>query len=63
MRYLSRERSTWAESDARAGQGVVAAVRDFELYIADGLATDLRIYRYWLEERRSPTPDDRLPEL
>ncbi|MGW0875286.1 hypothetical protein ACWD3J_17205 [Streptomyces sp. NPDC002755] len=63
VQYLSDQRSKWDESDAWAGQGIAAAVRDFELYIADDLATDLRIYLYWLEERRSPTPVDRLPEL
>ncbi|MFJ7273500.1 ferredoxin [Kitasatospora sp. NPDC098663] len=47
----------WAE------QGVAAAVRDYTSYIAGDLAADLRIYLYWLEEGRSPTPDDRLPGL
>ncbi|MGX1271278.1 ferredoxin [Streptomyces phaeoluteigriseus] len=63
VRYLSDHKGTWDESDAAAGQGTAAAVRDFAAYIADGLAADLRIYLYWLEERRSPGPDDRLPEL
>ncbi|KDN80607.1 hypothetical protein KCH_76560 [Kitasatospora cheerisanensis KCTC 2395] len=63
MQYLSDQRSRWEESDAWADQGIAAAVRDFEHYIAGGLATDLRIYLYWLEERKSPTPDDRLPRL
>ncbi|WP_329120125.1 ferredoxin [Streptomyces sp. NBC_01465] len=47
----------WAE------QGLAAAVRDFASYLAGQLAADLRIYLYWLEERRSPMPGDRLPEL
>ncbi|MGW7582364.1 ferredoxin [Kitasatospora sp. NPDC054768] len=63
VQYLSDQRSKWDEGDAWAGQGIAAAVRDFELYIAGDLATDLRIYLYWLEERRSPTPVDRLPAL
>ncbi|MYV53869.1 ferredoxin [Streptomyces sp. SID3212] len=62
-RYLADHRSTWDESDVTWGQGIGAAVRDFEAYIAGGLATDLRVYLYWLEERRSPAPGDRLPEL
>lgn len=45
------------------GPGRGAAVRRFEAYLAEGLATDLRIYLYWLEERRSPTVLDKLPEL
>ncbi|MFI9586966.1 ferredoxin [Streptomyces sp. NPDC052236] len=61
--YLSDRRSAWDEIDPARGQGIAGAVRDFESYIAGGLATDLRVYLYWLDERRSPTPDDRLPEL
>ncbi|MFF2526574.1 ferredoxin [Streptomyces liangshanensis] len=61
--YLADHRSTWEESEEQWGQGVAAAVRDFEAYIAGGLATDLRVYLHWLEERRSPAPGDRLPEL
>ncbi|MEI5521558.1 ferredoxin [Streptomyces brasiliscabiei] len=61
--YLAGRRGEWEEFDARSGQGVVAAVRGFEAYIADGLATDLRVFLYWLEERRSPGVDDRLPVL
>ncbi|MGW1072906.1 ferredoxin [Streptomyces sp. NPDC002537] len=63
LRYLSDRRSEWDDSDAAAGQGVAAAVRDFESYLGGGLATDLRIYLHWLEERRSPGPGDRLPAL
>ncbi|MFD8750363.1 ferredoxin [Kitasatospora sp. NPDC059577] len=63
LQYLTDHRSTWDEGDAWARQDTAAAVREFERYIAGGLATDLRIYLYWLEERRSPTPADRLPEL
>ncbi|MFJ4770609.1 ferredoxin [Streptomyces uncialis] len=61
--YLADRREEWEEWDVREGQGVAAAVRRFEAYLAGGLATDLRIYLYWLEERRSPTVFDRLPEL
>ncbi|MFJ9457425.1 hypothetical protein ACIRST_20340 [Kitasatospora sp. NPDC101447] len=59
----ARSPCPWDEGDDRSGQGIAAAVRDFERYIADGLATDLRVYLHWLEERRSPTPEDRLPDL
>lgn len=37
VQYLSEQRSKWDESDARADQGIAAAVRDFERYIAGGL--------------------------
>ncbi len=58
--YLSDQ--DWAEID-RADQGIAAAVRSFESYLAGGLADDLRIYLYWLEEGNSPLPAERLPEL
>ncbi|MDX3639457.1 hypothetical protein [Streptomyces sp. MB09-02B] len=61
--YLTRRSGEWGEFDARSEQGLVAAVRDFEAYVADGLATDLRVYLYRLEERRAPGDGDRLPVL
>ncbi len=63
VQYLSDGMSEWDDSDARAGQGVAAAVQDYESYMTGSLATDLRIYLYWLEEGRSPGHGDRLPEL
>ncbi|MFF2951021.1 hypothetical protein ACFVVU_06670 [Kitasatospora sp. NPDC057965] len=45
--YLSDH--DWASIDW-AEQGVAEAVRDYESYMAGGLATDLRVYLYWLEE-------------
>ncbi|MFF2657589.1 hypothetical protein ACFVUH_09530 [Kitasatospora sp. NPDC058032] len=39
------------------------AVRDYESYLSGGLATDLRIFLYRLEEGRSPIPGGRLPPL
>ncbi|MCC3768937.1 ferredoxin [Streptomyces sp. UNOC14_S4] len=62
-RYLSGMRSEWEAMDAARSQGLAAAARDFAAYLAGDLAQDLRVYLYWLEERRSPGPDDRLPEL
>lgn len=61
--YLAGGMSEWEEFDSRAEQGIVSAVRDFETYIAGELALDLRVYLYWLEERRSPGVGDRLPGL
>ncbi|MFJ6137058.1 ferredoxin [Kitasatospora sp. NPDC092286] len=58
--YLSGH--DWASIDW-AEQGVEAAVRDYETYMAGGLATDLRIYLYRLEEGRSPALEDPLPLL
>lgn len=44
-------------------QGVATAVRDYASYIAGSLAADLRIHLCWLEEGRSPSPGERLPDL
>jgi hypothetical protein len=47
MQYLADGRRLWDDADERADQGVVAAVGDFESYLAGELASDLRIYLYW----------------
>ncbi|MEO3747464.1 hypothetical protein [Plantactinospora sp. B5E13] len=44
-------------------QEAAEGLRDFRSYLAGPLATDLRRYLFWLEERRSPTPVDVLPDL
>ncbi|MFB9554195.1 ferredoxin [Streptomyces roseoviridis] len=46
-----------------AQQGVFAAVRDYESSFAGRLAADLRTYLFWLEEGRSPSAGERLPDL
>ncbi|MEV3952326.1 MULTISPECIES: hypothetical protein [Streptomyces] len=46
-----------------AHQGMAAAVRDYESYLAGRLAADLRTYLCWLEEKRSPVSGERLPDL
>ncbi|MGA5705714.1 hypothetical protein ACPCK8_04385 [Streptomyces cellulosae] len=44
-------------------QDLADAVRDYESYLAEGLAADLRIYLFRLEGGRSPSPGERLPAL
>lgn len=63
LEHLATGRRDWEDFDASYDQGTVAAVRDFEAYIADGLEQDLRIYLHWQLERRSPTEDAVLPTL
>ncbi|WP_374774341.1 hypothetical protein OG756_16480 [Streptomyces sp. NBC_01310] len=41
----------------------VLGVLDFQAYLADGLAADLRAYLFRLEEGRYPEAGERLPEL
>ncbi|MFD5770674.1 ferredoxin [Streptomyces sp. NPDC127049] len=61
--YLADRRSDWEAYDASAGQGVAAAARQYAAYLDGELASHLRVYLFWLEERRSPTVADRLPML
>ncbi|MFJ8745823.1 ferredoxin [Embleya sp. NPDC127516] len=62
-RYLAQEHHDWADDPEAVRQGVRAGIRDFASYIDGELAIDLRVYMYWLEERRSPEPGNRLPDL
>ncbi|MGW1995216.1 ferredoxin [Embleya sp. NPDC001921] len=69
LEYLRDQAHEWEGYDRwcpeqRAAEGA----RDFAAYITGGtdsgcLETDLRIYLHWLQERRSPTPKDSLPDL
>ncbi|MCP3758699.1 ferredoxin [Streptomyces sp. TBY4] len=59
-----------AESLADFGPGgsvddeeVAAGVREFQGYLDDGLAVDLRAYLFRLEEGRYPEAGERLPQL
>ncbi len=61
--YLRSRRAAWETDDAKAGQGVAAAAEDCTAYLDGELASHLRVYLFWLEERRSPTELDRLPQL
>ncbi|MFI5527248.1 ferredoxin [Kitasatospora sp. NPDC051853] len=69
LEYLRDQSREWERIDTMdPRQHTVEGVRDFAAYITGGtdsgsLETDLRTYLYWLEERRSPTPDDLLPDL
>ncbi|WP_327151851.1 ferredoxin [Nocardia sp. NBC_01329] len=61
--YLADRREAWVADDEKSGQGMAAAARDYAAYLDGELAAHLRIYLFWLDERRSPTLTDRLPEL
>ncbi|MFD4904211.1 ferredoxin [Kitasatospora purpeofusca] len=69
LEYLRDQSHEWESFDAwMPRQRMVEGVREFAAYIggdtsARSLETDLRVYLYWLEERRSPTPHDLLPDL
>ena len=61
--YLANRRADWEADDVKAGQGVAAAALEYAAYLDRDLAAHLRVYLFWLEERRSPTAEDRLPRL
>ncbi|MFJ4846714.1 MULTISPECIES: hypothetical protein [unclassified Streptomyces] len=42
---------------------MAAAALAYADYLDGELAAHLRVYLFWLEERRSPTAADRLPTL
>lgn len=69
LEYLRDQVHEWERYDRWIpNQRAVEGALDFAAYIAGGtdsgsLETDLQIYLYWLQEHRSPTPADRLPEL
>lgn len=61
--YLAGQRARFEADDAKSGQGTAAAARDYAAYLDGGLAPHLRVYLFWLEEGRPPTPADLLPQL
>ncbi|MFD3452625.1 hypothetical protein ACFWVC_10605 [Streptomyces sp. NPDC058691] len=56
-------RGVWEADDEKSGQGTAAAARDYAAYLDGELAEHLRVYLFWLEERRPAAPVDRLPRL
>ncbi|MGW7437893.1 ferredoxin [Streptomyces sp. NPDC054849] len=61
--YLAMQRSRFEADDVKSGQGTAAAAREYAAYLDGDLALHLRAYLFWLEERRSATPNDLLPQL
>jgi hypothetical protein len=51
----------WTEADQ--DQLVMNGLRRFHVYLGTLLSHDLRVYIYWLEERRAPSEGARLPTL
>ncbi|MEV0886098.1 hypothetical protein ACIOHB_14045 [Streptomyces microflavus] len=61
--YLAARRPVWEADDEKSGQGTAAAAEAYAAYLDGELAAHLRAYLFWLDERRSPTAADRLPQL
>jgi hypothetical protein len=51
----------WTEVDQ--DQLVLNGLRRFQVYLGAQLSNDLRVYMYWLEERRAPSEGVPLPTL
>ncbi|MFD5428347.1 ferredoxin [Streptomyces sp. NPDC127084] len=61
--YLASRRSAWVADDEKSGQGTAAAADVYAAYVDGDLAAHLRVYLFWLDERRSPAPEQTLPPL
>jgi len=61
--YLAAHARTWEADDAKHGQGTARAAQDYARCLDAELGGHLRVYLFWLEERRSPAPTDHLPQL
>ncbi|MEV7307862.1 ferredoxin [Streptomyces microflavus] len=61
--YLAARRPVWEADDEKSGRGTAAAAEAYAAYLDGELAAHLRTYLFWLDERRSPTAADRLPQL
>ncbi|MEV0898940.1 hypothetical protein [Actinoplanes sp. NPDC049802] len=53
----------WEASECPYDREAAGGAREFRAYLAGPLAQDLRIYLFWLLERRSPLPGEPLPGL
>lgn len=62
--YPAARRPVREADDERSGQGTAAAAAEaYAAYLDGELAAHLRACLFWLDERRSPTAADRLPQL
>ncbi|GAA2048472.1 hypothetical protein [Polymorphospora rubra] len=63
IQYVEQLSQRWIASERADEREAAAGLQDFASYLVGPLSDDLRIYLYWLIERRSPNPSDRLPPL
>ncbi|MER6160249.1 ferredoxin [Streptomyces sp. NPDC001868] len=56
-------KAAWSVHADEHHQEAASGLNDLLAYLDGDLETDLRLYLYWLEERRSPRPTEALPEL
>ena len=53
----------WSASERADERDNAAGLRDFAIYLVDGLEADLREYSVWLDHRRPALPHETLPDL
>ncbi|MFG2973050.1 hypothetical protein ACGFYY_08595 [Streptomyces sp. NPDC048331] len=56
-------RAAWSGHPDAYRQEAATGLSELLTYLDGGLETDLRLYLFRLEERRSPNPSEPLPEL
>ncbi|WP_327306366.1 hypothetical protein OG730_25130 [Streptomyces sp. NBC_01298] len=62
-RHLDEALADFGAGGSAEDADAAAGVRDFQGYLAGGLAGDVRAYLFRLEEGRYPEAGERLPEL
>ncbi|MEU8662613.1 hypothetical protein [Actinoplanes philippinensis] len=63
MSWIDDLRQRWSSSERADERDNAAGLSDFAGYVESGLETDLRVYGFWLDNRRPPRPAEALPQL
>ena len=62
LEWISRANDRIRDGHAEGGE-MLFGLAAYAQYFANGLETYLRCYSFWLDNRRSPRPNDRLPHI
>jgi hypothetical protein len=63
LEWIATKQATWTENPSPEARDVVVGLLDYRSYIHGELEQHLRVYLFWLEEHKSPSPDSLLPHL
>lgn len=62
--WITRKYAEWTRPEATDDEREAAnGLLDYRNYVDTDLECDLRVYAFWLDNRRSPTENEALPEL
>ena len=61
--WIQGKIAAWVDAEAYDAREAVVGLRDYSDYLRGDLEGHLRVYAFWLEERRSPNSSDALPVL